>query len=34
MFSSHVDIIIEFAHPIISEKYGEKFLQHADYMVI
>lgn len=33
-FSKHqVDVIIEVAHPIISEKYGELFLQHSDYMI-
>lgn len=26
------DLIIEVAHPSISEKYGVAFLQHADYM--
>lgn len=28
-----VDVIIEVAHPVISEKYGEQFLEHADYMI-
>ena len=32
-FSSKVDMIIEVAHPIITENYGEKFLEHADYVV-
>ncbi|XP_002736499.1 aspartate dehydrogenase domain-containing protein-like [Saccoglossus kowalevskii] len=27
------DLIVEVAHPVISLQYGEKFLQHADYMV-
>ena len=26
-------MIIEVAHPIISEKYGEKFLEHAHYVI-
>lgn len=29
----NVDIIIEVAHPIISEQYGVKFLEYADYMI-
>ncbi len=33
MFYSKVDVIIEVAHPQISEQYGEKFLEHADYMI-
>lgn len=32
-YKYQVDIIIEVAHPIISEKYGERFLEHADYMI-
>ena len=32
---SKTDIIIEVAHPIISENYGVKFLENgSDYMVI
>lgn len=31
-FSSHsVDLIVEVAHPMISEQFGAKFLAHADY---
>jgi hypothetical protein len=31
---SQTDLIIEVAHPIISESYGEKFIAHgSDYMV-
>jgi len=28
-----VDIIIEVAHPKITENYGDKFLKHASYMI-
>jgi len=28
-----VDVIIEVAHPIISQQFGVKFLEHADYMI-
>jgi len=28
-----VDLIVEVAHPSITEQYGELFLQHADYFV-
>ena len=32
---SKTDIIIEVAHPIISENFGVKFLQNgSDYMVV
>ena len=32
LFSDYTpDLIIEVAHPSISEKFGMKFLQHADY---
>mgnify|MGYP002259920256 CR=1 FL=1 len=27
------DLIVEVAHPSISDKYGELFLQEADFMV-
>jgi len=32
MFSG-ADLIVEVAHPVITETYGEKFLHEADYMV-
>ncbi|XP_028396629.1 putative L-aspartate dehydrogenase [Dendronephthya gigantea] len=28
-----VDLIVEVAHPCITDKFGEKFLEHADYMI-
>lgn len=29
-----VDLIVEVAHPCITEEFGERFLEHADYMVL
>ncbi|XP_046854507.1 putative L-aspartate dehydrogenase isoform X2 [Xenia sp. Carnegie-2017] len=29
----NVDLIVEVAHPCITEKFGERFLDHADYMI-
>ena len=31
--SKRADLIVEVAHPTITQKYGPAFLQHADYMV-
>ena len=34
VFSRKVDLIVEVAHPCITDQFGERFLEHADYMVI
>ena len=31
--SSGADLIVEVAHPVITEEFGERFLQCADFMV-
>ena len=34
VFSRKVDLIVEVAHPCITDEFGERFLERADYMVI
>ena len=34
VFCRKVDLIVEVAHPCITNEFGERFLEHADYMVI
>jgi hypothetical protein len=29
-----VDLIVEVAHPCITDEFGERFLDYADYMVM
>jgi hypothetical protein len=33
-FGRKVDLIVEVAHPCITDEFGERFLEHADYMVM
>ena len=33
-FCRKVDLIVEVAHPCITDEFGERFLEHADYMVM